>query len=245
MIEVKLTTLNLEEVRGQLRKLADREIPFAISYGVNLAAKDVKAGIVKKMPQIFNKPVPFTLGSLGMWPGNKTRPAATVGFREWAGKGTPAVKYLQAQVYGGKRRPKKYEVALRRKGIIGANQVTIPDTAFRDQFGNVRRGDIVRMMSSLQTFTEAGFQANAAIGSFRAREFFAFKRDNIHITIYKRIGKSRGKNKKRQIVPFLHVIDEPNYPILFEFDKIAYSIFDSVYIRRFEEAINHTILTRR
>jgi hypothetical protein len=242
MIEVKLSMINLDSVQEQMRNLKDNQLPFAISLAVNRSAKDVRKRIIDSMPTIFNKPVPFTLDSLGMWPGNKSKPSATVGFKEWAGKGVPAVKYLQAQVYGGIRRQKKYEVALQSRGIITGNQVTVPDTAFRDNFGNVKRGEIVRMLSSLSLFTEQGYSANKVKGK-APTEFFAWKRDGSHMTIYKRIGKSRGKNKKRDIVPFLHVIDMPNYPILFEFDKMALNIFSEVYLRNFEDAINYAIET--
>lgn len=245
MLEIKLTAYNYDEVKRQLTDLHARQLPFAISKALNVSGKQVKKHIVDEMPKIFHKPVEFTLGSLGFWPGNKANPAVTVGFREWASKGVPAVKYLQATTYGGARRPKKYEVALRRKGILGPNQFTVPDTAFRDQYGNIKRGDIVKMLSSLQAFTEAGYKANAAIGTFRAREYFALKRDGSHLTIYKRVGKSRGKYKKREIVPFLHVIDEPRYPVIFEFDKIAKEEFDRIWLKNFTDALNYAIETAR
>src|SRR3546814_8034127 len=47
--------------------------------------------------------------SLYVKPATKTRLYANVYFREFASKGTPAVKYLGPEVYGGKRRVKRSE----------------------------------------------------------------------------------------------------------------------------------------
>ena len=55
------------------------------------------------------------------------------------GKGIEPEKILQAEIFGGSRRPKRSEVALRRVGILPDGYFLVPGQACPlDQYGNVK-----------------------------------------------------------------------------------------------------------
>jgi hypothetical protein len=54
----------------------------------------VKRALEYEMPFAFDRPTPYTLGSLYLSPATKAIPVAKVWLKDDAGKGTPAAKYL-------------------------------------------------------------------------------------------------------------------------------------------------------
>ncbi|MFV0672896.1 hypothetical protein, partial [Variovorax sp. tm] len=79
-------------------------------------------------------------------------------------KGVDPQKILQAQEFGGPRRDKRSELALRRIGILPAGyQTAMPATPFPgsdDGRGNVRGSFLVRLLSYFQALGEQGYRAN-------------------------------------------------------------------------------------
>lgn len=145
---------------------AERQVPYATSLALNRTAAAIQKAITELMPQVFDRPTPYTLRSLRTDRATKQRLSATVGFKDFAGKGTAANRYLLPQVEGGGRRQKRFESAL---GRIGPSGYYIPaGGAEQDAYGNMSRGQVVRLMSYLQAFGEQGYRANSTEKS-RAR----------------------------------------------------------------------------
>ena len=71
---------------------------------------------------------------------------------------------LQAQEFGGKRRDKRSEVALRRVGLLpNGYQTAIPKTPYPgsdDGRGNLRGAFLQQLISSFQAYSEQGYRAN-------------------------------------------------------------------------------------
>lgn len=82
----------------------------------------------------------------------------------FGGKGVDPQKILQAQEFGGARRDKRSEAALRRIGILPSGyQTAIPETPYPgsdDGRGNIRGGFLVKLLSYFQAMGEQGYKAN-------------------------------------------------------------------------------------
>lgn len=82
------------------------------------------------------------------------------------GGAIPAAKILRAQIEGGPRRLKRFEVALRRIGALPEGLITTWAQGQRlDQYGNITAGRIVQILSDLRAFREVGFRANRNAGT--------------------------------------------------------------------------------
>lgn len=145
---------------------AERQMPYAASVALNRVAVAAHQAVNEQILRVFDRPTPYTQRALRVIRATKENLTARVDFREGAGKGTAADRYLGPQVYGGGRRKKRMELAL---GRVGPGGYYVPGAgAELDAYGNISRGQIVRMMSYLQAFGEQGYRANATARS-RAR----------------------------------------------------------------------------
>ena len=126
---------NVKVFKRQLSSFEKRQLPFAISSGINLTAEDARKSLYLEMRQVLHKPVTFTVprnleklsnrkaGALFIVPAKKLRPQARVFVKEMSfGKGTPALNYLQPHIKGGGRRAKGSEVALRSRGVLSSGK---------------------------------------------------------------------------------------------------------------------------
>lgn len=164
MISIKIEGLEL--VAG-LSTRFDRQVRFAASRTINtLAQQHVIPAIRAEMTDSFDRPTPYTLRSVRQYGlATRDRLETFVGFKSAEGtSGTDPAKYLRWQIEGGQRRMKRFEVALRSRGILPGGYFTVAgDAAKLDAYGNVSAGQIVQILSYFQAFDEAGkgFKINA------------------------------------------------------------------------------------
>lgn len=152
------------EIR-RLQKI-ERQIPYATSVALNKTAYTMRDEIKKKISQVFDRPTPYTQRALWVRRARKNNLEAEVKLKDFGGKGTAATTYLWPQVHGGTRKQKRYEKALSR---IGPSGYYIPAGGAKlDAYGNMSRGEIVKLLSYLEAFSEQGFRANSTPNS-RAR----------------------------------------------------------------------------
>lgn len=145
-----------------LDRLARDQVPFAASKTLNAVAQKVLEAEQHEMRDVFDRPKPYTLNSLRVIRSTKRDLQAVVTFREAFGKAQiPASKYLAPQIKGGSRREKRFEVALRRAGVMPNGYRAVPGQGLRlDAYGNVPGATIVRILSYFKAFPEAGYKAN-------------------------------------------------------------------------------------
>ncbi|NYT38882.1 hypothetical protein ERD78_18805 [Allopusillimonas soli] len=149
----------LQEGPKYLRR-TERQIPFATSRALNSTAKQVKSALDQAILRDFDRPTPYTQRALRINYATKAKLQAYVGFRDSAGKGVSANQYLWAQVHGGTRRAKRSEQALAKVGLPGG--YVVPGAGAQlDAYGNMSRGQLVKLLSYLQAFGEQGYRANA------------------------------------------------------------------------------------
>lgn len=148
----------------QFLQRVERQVPFATSKALNSTARHVKRSVDEAILRVFDRPTPYTQRALRVTYATKARLEAYVGFKDAAGKGVSANQYLWPQVHGGGRRQKRSEKALSNVGLPGG--YAIPGAGAQiDAYGNMSRGQIIKLMSYLQAFGEQGYRANATPAS--------------------------------------------------------------------------------
>jgi len=238
---------DFDSVSERLSELHRKQIPFAASLASTKTAPIVKQFIKQKIPQTFRNPVAWTKNAI-FSQRSKTKPnktfsnewGATVWVKDFAPKGTAAVRYLAPSIYGGKRSKKRFERALIAKGVMRRNEWAMPGKGARkDRAGNMAKGQIVQILSQLKAHRTTGFISTrrqprrvayyvAEIGGIRG--------------VWQRVG--RGRNEKRRLVLYF-TKKAPRYKKVFPFFQHAEHIIDRAYPRQFELALERAIATAR
>lgn len=154
------------DTSGLARSLqaTQRKIERCTAIALTKTAQHAQKAVIAEMPRVFDRPTPYALRGTRVKPASyKTgRMESSVEFKTDVSKGTPAEKYLQAEVFGGPRRLKRFEIALQRVGILPAGMFIVPGQAMRlDAYGGIPARTIVQMLSYLQAFGEQGARANS------------------------------------------------------------------------------------
>jgi hypothetical protein len=157
-----------------------------------------------------------------------------VGFKEWASKGTPAVKYLSHLQYGGERKPKRAEVLLRQKGLITDRQWLIPTERYQDQYGNVRRAMVLKMLSSLKATQDTAAYSKGKkakqffVPALRSQKYFG---PNIYVR--------HGKGMRM----FMRVVDGVKYNPIMNYDVVCEAEAIKVFPSNFSKAMQFAMST--
>lgn len=246
--------MQLDRIKSGLRELERNQIPFALAKALTATVKDVQAAEVREIKDSFDRPTPATLDSIYTRPATKARPEATVGIKEFMGKGNPAVKYLAAEVQGGQRRTKRFERALQAAGILPPGYYIVPGSACElDQYGNIKGSQIVQLISYFRAFPEMGYKANmtdkrrAALAKGSAKTgrqgvaYFVARDSWLHPGIWARYSFGHGS----AIKPVLMFVRSVGYEKRFDFYYAAQSTIDRVFEGHFNMAWNQAWATAR
>ena len=123
------------------------------------------------MRRVFDRPTPYALNALKLQmpdqAGALQGAVMVKGPVDVRGAGVPAQSFLRAQISGGSRRWKRFEVALMKRGYLPRGWYAVPARGARlDAWGNMSRGQVVELMSWLGLFGSArgeraaGYRAN-------------------------------------------------------------------------------------
>lgn len=223
-------SLDAFPVSAGMRELEKKHIPFVMARTATLLAQRVKKGTITVMQKRLDRPTPTTLNSLFVKMATKAR-AAEVYFKDSWASGIPADTYLQQAVSGGLRPHKRFEKSLIARGIMRSGQYAVPTTAFMNQYGNVSRGTMLKILSGLGAAESTrGYQANAS-GSARSRRkgnahrFFSGDVDGTQ-GVWER--KSMGMGDAVRPV-FIFSDSAPKYRTIFPFFKIGQNIVNANY----------------
>lgn len=143
------------------------------------------ADVREEMRRVFDRPTPWVMNGVYVAP-LREQNAATVAWKPGGGsKSVPAEKILRAQVEGGARRLKRFERLLG----LPANRIAVPGQwAELDAHGNIRAGQITKILSSLRLFGEQGYRANRSNrpsrGVRRREEYFIVRPGSEHAQLW-------------------------------------------------------------
>lgn len=238
---------NIDEARRRFGGI-DKEFAFAQVKSLTRVAQATKREITKEMGRVFDRPTPYTLGSLYMRGAKRGHPEAEVWLKDEqdAGKGTAATKYLTPQVYGGRRGLKRFEAALQRIHVLPADMYAVPASGAKlDAWGNMSRGQIVQILAYLSAFGEQGYRANITaarraklkLGTATRRgfEYIVIRPEarNLRAGIWERVQTAFGAALR----PVLWFVRAPNYRPRLHFFDIAELIYEREFDRLFDEAL--------
>lgn len=233
-------------ISKELIELEQRHLPFVAALTATRLAQRVKAGTLDVMKRRLDRPTPTTMNSLFVRMATKSRPAKVYFKDSWA-SGVPADAYLQQAVTGGERPHKRFERALLSRGLMKPGQYAIPNPNILNQYGNVNRGTITKLLSALGAAENAaGYQANAT-GSKRSRRkgnvmrFFAGKVDG-QAGIWEKRESAFG-DAVRPV--FVFSDSAPKYRIIFPFFTIAENIVKAHHGAEFAKAFDEALRTSR
>lgn len=236
---------DLEKLKRQLTAIEREQLPFAASLSMNITAKSAKSDEIEEMKRVFDRPTPFTLNSLYIKPSTKTDLRVTLGLKDDVFKGTPANKYLGAEVYGGERRMKRFERALQARGYLPAGMVAVPGAGAKlDAYGNISRAQVVQILSALRAFGEQGYFANRAYtrkGAGKRAEFFVGRPGGGRgpLGIWQRTSFAVGSSVK----PVLIFVRSTPYRVRFRFFDVARATFEREWAKQFAYALQFALST--
>jgi len=179
-----MITITTEGVEDLLQGLSgmQRQIPYAAANGVNATGRKVKGAIYVAMGFVFDRPTPFVMDSLQLTCARAPRTVeAEVWFKDPPNLGTKG-HFLLPQVKGGARPMKPWEMGM------GGYFVQPSKYARLDQYGNLGRGQITKLLSLSGGFREVGFSMNTKSKNKR-KDYFRLltKKGKLPPGIYERV----------------------------------------------------------
>lgn len=155
---MKLTVNHtLDQLAAAVRGHAS-QIPFATAMALTRTAQDARTNVRNEMRRVFDRPTPFTMNAIYMRPATKQRLYSEVWVKSWPNQ----PHYLEPQIDGGARPLKRFEKILVDAGYMTAQERAVPGAGAQlDRFGNVSRGQIIKIISQLKAHRTAGSDQNA------------------------------------------------------------------------------------
>jgi hypothetical protein len=238
-----------------LTDLEKTQIPYAMTLAINDTSFQVREQWNKAMPLVFDRPTPLTRNAVLYRKATKTNLAADIFIRDEATKGTPPSKYLQPEVEGGPRRQKRSERWLQARGLMPAGHFAVPGSAAKlDQYGNLRGGDLTKVLSALQAHPD---QLSRSTDESRHRrikreikkqgfttDVFALrkKRGKLQPGVYQRIDLGRLGSA---VKPILRFVERVTYRKRYDIFGIAHKAFNDRFAPNFRAALDRAMATAR
>lgn len=156
MLDIKLSARSgrIADMIQSFRDVPARVMPYAASTALTRTAQALaKTVLPGEMQRVFDRPNRYTLNSLRVKPATKDKLAASVWVKSDAtNNGTRPEDYLLPNVAGGARNEKRFERAMRYAGLLPTGWRAMPGQgALLDEFGNLRRGEMQRILTATRT----------------------------------------------------------------------------------------------
>ena len=230
------------KIEKKMSNIVASQLPFAIASTLTSVASKIMADERREMRRVFNAPTPYTLRALAIRPALKDAKVikSEVFFREFAGKGTPAYKYLMPNIKGGMRSPKRHERQLRMNGILQEPMLTAPARdAPLNKYGNIEGGVYQSILSELgAAFYASGNQSMTK----RSRK----RKPKVHgYYVVKKGGRAVGVRKREgtQTKRILNFIRPVSYQARFDFYGVAQKRVDLSLQSTFRSRLRTAIRT--
>lgn len=230
--------------RDTLTDFQRTQLPFATARALTDCAKLARKAMQGEMRRVFDRPTPFTLNSLRVQPATKRNLQADIHFRDFAAKGTPAGIYLKPQIEGGGRRYKRSERRLVEAGVMAAGRYLLPRSGAQlDAFGNLNRGQLVKILSVVQALGGGANQNGPGRRKRKAERYFATgtpggRPSNLAPGIYQRVG-------ARGIKPVYGFGRAPQYSQRLDFFGFAEAAYAKAFPALIREALDRAMQTAK
>ncbi len=231
---------DIKQLQAEMPRWADQRIPSITRNALNDTVEEARFAEVDKIRGVFDRPTPLTQRSPRFRKATRDYLTAEVYITD-DGAGNAPVKYLSPQVEGGGRRAKRFEMALRRIGVMRPGEYALPAAGYqRDAYGNLPGSLLVRILSQLRALNEVGFKANETTRARKRKRSTAryFVPDGARQErgigrlprgVYERQG-----NRIRAVLVF---VAAPSYRKRYDFGQAAKAkaerVFEPYFIRHF------------
>jgi hypothetical protein len=231
---------NFPEVASRLQALG-RQAPYVAAVTLTRSMQDAQAAIKGEMQTVFDRPTTYALNGTFLKPATKQRLEARVWVKDNVGsKGTPADRFLLPQIYGGPRGLKGMERLLQRSNLMPAGWFAVPAAGAQlDGNGNVKRSQIVQILSQLKLQRGAGYESRAT-GSARSNRTLARQGVTYFALPAKRRGLEPGIYLKRKfahgaaVKPVFIFVSAVNYRPRLRFHEVGEATVNAQFPRHFE-----------
>lgn len=184
-MKLEIRAEGLERVRKVMQRLSDAQMRQAHADALNDAAGHVQRAMRAQIASAFDRPTPWVANS--PWVERATPEKLSVavlptrrrdGPTRGGKVGVDPQHVLQAQEFGGTRADKKSEAVLRRARILPHGYQTVipsdsrggPFPGSADGRGNFTGAFLLKLLSYLQAFSEAGYRSNITDASALRRK---------------------------------------------------------------------------
>lgn len=240
-VDAKGFTKQLQE----LTALEQNILPYAAAAALTRTAVSLRQALVGEMRTVFDRPTPYTLRAFEYQPATVAKPVAKVWLQGSAaraegaggGKAIPADTWMPPQIFGGLRRDKRSERQLKTKGLLPEGKYIVPGRGAKlDQYGNIKRGEVIKAMSGVRGFAYSGYDANATNSARsrrkgNAKRYFVMYKGKDPIGIAQRTGK--GRSNVSMVMAFVR---RPSYSKRLPFYSIGEQHIERTLPIEFEKA---------
>lgn len=215
--------VDISSLSSELPKWAADRIPSITRNALNDTIEEARFAEMDRIRGVFDRPTPYVQRSPLFAEATKENLVAEVFIRHDSSRGgTPPAKILAAEVMGGARRAKAFELLLRRAGIMAGNEFAVPgrDTP-ADVHGNVPRSLITRIIAGVG---RGAVQRATGRRRRRASRFFVpAPGSRLRRGVWEQIG-------PRQVRPaLLFVTDVPDYQKRYDFGRATITLAERVF----------------
>lgn len=221
MYTINRTGRSARDVGAEMRAVVSTQVPLVLAKALTFTTQKAQQDIVAEMPKVFaGGATRYTLGSTRVVSAKPDSLVARVAVKdETTNNGTVPEDYLFPQVFGGARKEKRFERAMRYAGLLqGRERAVLGQGAPVDAYGNLKRGEIQRILTATRS----------AFDPYQRKTTSARSRRNARRAPYfaARIGKTMGVWKRigseGEIEPILVFITKPpTYRRRLDFEGIA------------------------
>ncbi len=224
-----------------------KQARYAAMLTINETAYEVRRAEAAAMRQSFDRPTPYTLGSVLYTKATKDKLMARIYLRDDPAA-TPADKFLGPQIEGGARNVKRFEKLLQRFGKMPPGTVAVPGAGARlDRYGNLSQGQLIQILSQLKVTGAAGYTRNISAASKKrgavkraSGEFFATTRPHGSLQPGVYLRKRRGNIK-----PILMFVKGASYKKRLDFYGVAERTVRDEFPARFDRNLARALATAR
>lgn len=209
-----------------LTRLQKDQLPFAISQALTATAKLAQGAEKAALPEVFDRPTPFTINSVSVKGARKSDLEARVFVKDIA------AAYLEPYEFGGDHK------------LIGRGKTWLnpKDKALLNQYGNFSRNALQRLEARPDVFVGTiKTKSGESIGGVWQRP--------ANIKAIKRSGKRgvalRGVNKSDHLKLLIRFGDATPVKRHLEFGGRAFEVVDEHFDREFEKAMARAIATAK
>lgn len=162
-MKIDIKVQGIKELQANLKDFSERRVRSTVATAMTRTAVMVRDQLQSRMASAIDRPTAYTRRNLRYTAATAKGLEASIGFDIVAnqdmhgrvtgytnmGRGqTPVGKYMNDQIEGGPRRNKRFELALRRVGVLPAGWFAVPgERAKLDASGNQSAGEIRQILS--------------------------------------------------------------------------------------------------